>query len=121
MKRVNRNHRGIGIFLMVALLAWCFPGQLFAGSKPSVETCNAMGVIDAKCVVCSTGEYLGKVSVDAKYSSEHNNCSANIGTAKQRCRTIYGADSGTVGAELKYTIGTTNYTSTSPGPSNCSY
>ena len=69
------------ISLCLALSLWAAP--VMAGKKPSVENCNEMGMLDVSCIICKTGQYLGKISVVAEYDPEYKDCGNRYREARQ--------------------------------------
>lgn len=89
-----------------------------AQSKPSVESCTGLGMLDVQCYNCETGEYLGKINVTAGYNEDAKDCMRDIGEARGRCSGAYGVAMDKMGMKWKYRIGMTDWRNWYPR-SNC--
>ena len=61
MSALNSFKTALAACLAVLVLT----GAAFAAERGPVESCERMGDIEVKCIVCDTGEVLGQVSVKA--------------------------------------------------------
>ena len=95
------------IILCLALSLWGAP--VMAGKKPSVETCNEMGMLDVSCFICKTDEYVGMISVPAEYDPNYGDCGNRYREARQKCSQFYGTDLSETGCKWSHTMGGTTY------------
>ncbi len=98
--------------VLAACLAMAAPA--LAGGGPSVENCRKMGLIDVSCIVCSTGEYKGKVSIQAEYDPDYDDCMKRVREARHLCISTYGLDSDDAGCKWKYSMGVTQHSGMFP-------
>ena len=101
------------IFLCTAFLL-CFAATAHAGNKPSVESCNKMGMLDMSCYVCDTGRYLGKISVKAEYDPEYGDCANRYREARQKCSEFYGVERRNTACRWSHSMGGTIYSGSYP-------
>ena len=100
MKRI-----AIGVFL--ALIG--FSTGVWAGDKPSPERCEELGMIDVECIICNTGQYLGKISIQAEYDPRYEDCMKRYVEARDKCASFYGTPKDETGIKWSYWIGGTRY------------
>lgn len=89
-----------------------------AQSNPSAESCIDLGMIDVQCFNCATGEYLGKINVQAAYDDWNKDCLPSKDQARSRCSNAYGIPLNDVGMKWQYRIGLTDWKNYSPR-NNC--
>ena len=97
---------------LAACLALAAPA--LAGGGPSVENCRDKGLIDVSCIVCSTGEYKGKISIQAEYDPDYGDCMKNYRGARQMCISTYNLDAGDAGCKWSYSMGGKQYSGMFP-------
>jgi len=99
------------------VLAGCLAvvAPALAGGGPSVENCKDKGLIDVECIVCSTGEYKGKVSVQAEYDPDYDDCMNRYREARSKCVAAYSLESSNAGCKWKYSMGGKEYSGIFPG------
>jgi hypothetical protein len=90
-------------------VAGFFAGPVFAGQKPSVDSCNDMGMLDVTCIVCKTGERLGLISVKAEYDPVYGDCGRRYREARQKCSEFYGREFSETGCKWSHSMGVTTY------------
>jgi len=107
-------------FLIVAMVFMlCVSGMVMSGTalaqgNPSAESCNELGMLDVQCFNCATGEYLGKINVQAAYDEWNKDCLPNKDQARSRCSGAYGIPIENVGMKWKYMISLTEWKNFSP-------
>jgi len=87
---------------------------VMAGQKPSVESCNEMGMLDISCHKCDTGDYLGKISVQAEYDAEYGDCANRYREARRKCSEFYNLERGNTAARWSHSMGGTVYSGSYP-------
>jgi hypothetical protein len=97
--------KSITVRSALVLLALMATTLSFAGGGPSPENCEDKGLIDVECIVCDTGEYVGKVSVQAEYDSEYGDCMKCYRKARDLCISTYNMDSSNAGCKWRYSMG----------------
>ncbi|EMS78128.1 hypothetical protein Dpo_10c01220 [Desulfotignum phosphitoxidans DSM 13687] len=105
----------VGIFSAIMILS-AHPSN--AQSNPSAESCIDLGMIDVQCFNCATGEYLGKINVQAAYDDWNKDCLPSKDQARSRCSNAYGIPLNDVGMKWQYRIGLTDWKNYSPR-NNC--
>ncbi len=100
----------LGLFLVLLLTAT----PVLAGGGPSPENCEEKGMIDVECIVCDTGEYRGKVSVQAEYDPDYDDCLKRYREARRLCISTYGLSDDNAGCTWSYSMGGNRYTGVFP-------
>lgn len=83
--------------------------SMFAGGGPSPEKCEEMGMLDVDCIVCETGEYLGKISVKAEYDPDYRDCGGRYREARQKCADFYVLELSKTGCKWSHSMGGKTY------------
>lgn len=99
----------VGLVAAVFFVAVVLVSPISAGQKPSVESCEEMGMLDITCFICDTGEYVGMISVKAEYDSEYGDCGNRYREARRKCSEFYGFDLKEIGCRWSHTMGGTSY------------
>ena len=94
---------------LAAIIILSASGQAAAGDKPSASTCNDLGFIDITCVVCATGEKIGKISIQAEYDSQYDDCMKRYMSIPGTCARAYNRKQSEVGGTWSYWMGVTRY------------
>jgi len=107
------------LFVIIVIFSLFLAGSptvvsVMAGKGPSPESCSEKGLIDVSCIVCDTGEYKGKVSVQAEYDPDYGDCMKRYREARNLCISTYGIDSSNAGCKWKYSMGGKDYTGVFP-------
>ncbi|MFW5836508.1 MAG: hypothetical protein ACOCVM_00765 [Desulfovibrionaceae bacterium] len=92
----------VAVLTVLAASAW-------AGGGPSPESCEKIGLVDVECIVCDTGEYRGKVSVQAEYDPYYEDCMKRYREARNLCISTYSLDPRNIGCKWRYSIGDKEY------------
>lgn len=120
MSRTLIRRLQIHIFFITAALltTLSMPPAVFAGDDaPSAETCSALGTITVKCFYCPSDQYMGDVTVEAKYNPRTKSCLEEEWDAILLCDTYYITGWNRTSIRYRYTIGARTYTG--EGPENC--
>ncbi|MFW5836416.1 MAG: hypothetical protein ACOCVM_00305 [Desulfovibrionaceae bacterium] len=102
--------RGVVMGLVMAL----WSAAALAQSNPSPESCSGVGMIDVQCCNCATGEYMGKINVQAAYDEWNKGCLPSKDQARGRCSGGYGIPLNDVGMKWKYKLGMTEWKNWNP-------
>lgn len=95
------------VVLFVSIIL--FAGPVLAGKKPSVETCEEMGLLDVTCIICATGEHKGMYSVKAEYDPEYKDCGKRYREACRECARVYNLEYSKTGVKWSHYMGGTIY------------
>ena len=93
------------IFISVLALS----GLCFAGGGPSEEKCEDLGLIDVTCIVCSTGQKTGMISIQAAYDPAYDDCMLYYREARKKCADTYGTALNSTGIKWEYWMKSTKY------------
>lgn len=107
IKILSRLGAGLAAAVFLAAVLLASPG--LAGQKPSVESCEEMGMLDVTCFICDTGERVGMISVKAEYDAEYGDCGNRYREARRKCAEFYGLDLKETGCKWSHTMGGTSY------------
>ncbi len=99
------------IFFPTVILVSMFvlSGLCLAGGGPSEEKCEDLGLIDVTCIVCSTGQKTGMISIQAAYDPAYGDCMLYYREARKKCADTYGTGLNATGIKWEYWMGSTKY------------
>lgn len=104
---------------LAAVLCLALALPALAGGGPSPESCEDLGLIEVECRDCSSGQVLGKVTVQGEYAPGNDDCLKRAPEAERACKRAYDLGGQDLGYRAQYSIGITKYTVTWPG--RCSF
>lgn len=89
-KKDMRIHQILIVSIAVTtLFLTCTAVTSFAGGGPSVDKCEDISHIDCMCYSCSSGKYIGKVSIASEYDPEYGDCMKRFNDALNLCSKAY--------------------------------
>lgn len=97
------------ITVIIVFSVFVLSGLSFAGGGPTTEKCEDLGMIDVTCVICSTGQKTGMVSIDAAYDPAYDDCMLYYKEALRKCASTYETALSETGIKWEYWIGATRY------------
>ena len=98
------------VSIIIVVSIGVFSGlSLAGGGRPTKEKCEEKGMIDVTCIICSTGQKTGMISVKSAYDPAYEDCMLYWREALKKCANVYGTSPSSTGIKWEYWIGATRY------------
>ena len=104
MKEISKMScllRPAGLFLLVGLVAAALcAAPVWASKAPSDSNCKKQSDIAVRCIICKTGQLVGKTTVGAQYDPKHEDCMMRYKEAYEKCIRLYNMRRSTAGVQM---------------------
>ncbi len=103
-----KSQKVLFLGMLFVALSFALPPSAMAGSKPSPESCAAVGSVALKCYDCGNPQhYVGKVAVLTSYEeAQGKKFCVKASDGKNACSAAYGVPAHRVGFYAKFKLGT---------------